>query len=313
MLYYKPKACYAFVLFTYIDRSNSISSRLGVPATIDFDNTILEAVTVPEVVPAIIYHHLKITHIMARISKLLGQNIKSSSGLQRDVIPNIRVFDEELDLLLAQHASSWEPETKIMLISVQLKLYSFAFLHEVDKLPHESQVMHDSFAEVCVSAYKAVMELVVIANSRSKYATFWPAHIWSCLIYAAMFLLRLGEYSQIYKFEEARIRSALATLKVLFAEQSTRNDDHMSRVCAVIEYLSKESWTDIRRRRPVKFQSRMASNLPLDTVWHAKERFNMGRQDQLSNNDVPMLEMENWMLPFWDDTSYPLDALDFGI
>lgn len=96
MLYYKPKACYAFVLFTYIDRSNSISSRLGVPATIDFDNTILEAVTVPEVVPAIIYHHLKITHIMARISKLLGQNIKSSSGLQRDVIPNIRVFDENL-------------------------------------------------------------------------------------------------------------------------------------------------------------------------------------------------------------------------
>jgi hypothetical protein len=45
----------------------------------------------------------------------------------------------------------------------------------------------------------------------------------------------------------------------------------------------------------------MSSNLVFDTVWHAKERFNLEKGKQLQNSDMSLLDMENWMLSYWEE------------
>lgn len=297
------------------DRSTSISGTLGIPATISCDSAILQAIGSSGSIPTAIYHQLQITNIKDRVCRLLGQSHQTSSGLHTDPIPLVRILNEELNALVSQQGASWEPETKIIFIGAQLRLYSFAFLQDIIEVPNAGPPRGNASAEFCTSAYLAAIELTAIVSSRSWGAIFWTSEIWSCIIFSVMFLLRLGERSQIYGLEEASIRSATAQLRNLIAENSTRQDDHLSRVCAIIDYLSKDDCANSPNGHPLKFCSRMSSNLVFDTVWHAKERFNLARGTQLPDSDMSLADMENWMLSYWgEEQGFPeVESSGWGI
>lgn len=261
------------------------------------------------------YHQLQIANVKDRVSRLLGQNDQSCSGLHPDPIPLIRILNEELNALVSQQGASWEPEIKVIFIGARLRLYSFAFLQDIIEVPISGPARGSASAEFCASAYSAAMELTAIASSRSSGAIFWTAEIWSCIIYSAMFLLRLGERFQVYGLEEVNIRSAITQLRSLVAENSRGQDDHLSRVCAIIDYLSKDDYANSPSGRPLKFSSRMSSTLVFDTVWHAKERFHLARGTQLPNSDMSLLDMENWMLSYWgEEQGFPeVEGSGWGI
>ncbi|OBT68086.1 hypothetical protein VE03_01510 [Pseudogymnoascus sp. 23342-1-I1] len=282
--------------------NHSVSGMIGVPATITCDHAILEAMGGSSAsIPATIYHQLQIANVKDRVSRLLGQNNQSSSGLQPDPTPFIRILNEELDMLASQQEANWEPEIKITFICARLRLYSFAFLQDIIEEPDAGLTRDSARTEFCLSAYLAAMGLTTIASSRSPKAMFWTAEIWTCIVYATMFLLRLWERSKIYGLDETSIRSAVTQLRGLIAENSKEYDDHLARVCAIIDYLSKDGCADIPLRRPLKFHSRLSSNLVLDTVWHAKERFNLAKGNQPPNDDMSMLDVENWMLSYFEE------------
>lgn len=77
--------------------------------------------------------------------------------------------------------------------------------------------------------------------------------------YAAVLLLRLGEHPQIYGLEEASIRSAVSKLRYLIAENSRGQDDHPSRVCAIINYPRSDSFADSPYGHPLEFHPQMRS------------------------------------------------------
>ncbi|KAK9327201.1 hypothetical protein V1520DRAFT_62955 [Lipomyces starkeyi] len=294
--------------------NHNVSGTLGVPATIACDNAILEAMGSSASIPAPMYHQLQIAKVKDRVSRLLGQDDQSCSGLHPDPIPLIRILNEEFNALASQQGASWEPEIKVIFICARLRLFSFAFLQDILEVPGAGLARGSASAEFCTSAYSAAMELTTIATSRPSSAIFWTAEIWACIIYAAMFLLRLGERSQVYGLDDASIRSAISQLRGLVADNSIGHDDHLSRVCAIIDYLSKDGCAHSPRGRPLKFYSRMSSNLVFDTVWHAKERFNLAKGNQIPNSDINLakgnqipnsdmfpLDMENWMLSYLEE------------
>lgn len=288
---------------------------IGVPATVSCDHAILEVMGSSGSVPETIYHQLQIANAKDRVSRLLGQNNQSSSGLRQDPTPFIRILNEELDMLASQQEANWEPEIKITFICARLRLYSFAFLQDIIEEPDVGATRVSARTEFSTLAYLAAMELTAIASSRSSKAIFWTAETWACIVYAAMFLLRLWERSKIYGLEETSIRSAVTQLRSLIAENSREHDDHLARVCAIIDYLSRDGCADTPLRRPLKFHSRLSSNLVFDTVWHAKERFNLAKANQLPNDDMPSIDMEDWMLSYFEEEQgFPLaEGLGWGI
>ena len=306
---------YLYLIWLLTNWSTSVSSMIGVPATVSCDHAIIEVMGSSALVPETIHHQLQIANAKDRVSRLLGQNNQLSSGLRQDPTPFIRILNEELDLLASQQRANWGPEIKITFICARLRLYSFAFLQDIIEEPDVEITRVSARTEFSTSAYLAATELTTIASSRSSKAIFWTAEIWACIVYAAMFLLRLWERSKIYGLEETSIRSAVTQLRSLIAENSRENDDHLARVCAIIDYLSRDGYADIPLRRPLKFHSRLSSNLVFDTVWHAKERFNLAKANQLPNDDMSAINMEDWMLSYFEEEQgFPMaEGLGWGI
>ena len=58
----------------------------------------------------------------------------------------------------------------------------------------------------------------------------------------------------------------------LLRSGSRDKDDHLSRSCAVIDHLSRIGWNQ-SNLASVNVQSRMAANLSVSPIWHARGRF----------------------------------------
>jgi hypothetical protein len=56
-------------------------------------------------------------------------------------------------------------------------------------------------------------------------------------------------------------------------------DDHFTRVCAIIEYLSKTSGEARKGDLALIVKSRMSANLLWDAAWRAKDRFSQSVKD----------------------------------
>ncbi len=274
---------------------------MGVPATVVLDSTILEALNKTALsIPRVLHHLLQISHLNARVSKLLGNNENANSGLLPQPLPIIRTLNEEFSVLYSHYyESDFASTTKILFHSACLKLFSFALI--------DDRLSSSGATEVSILAYHTSMNLVAAASTASPSNAFWTNDVWSSLVYTALFLLRLGEYSHICGLDEAQIRLSISQLRSLFAGNSRDSDDHMSRVCAIIDYLSLSDWSEPQSRRPVMFQSRMAASLALDTTWHAKERFRqtMERSHEAFESEKRIgLVSQQLTVPSWEEMAF---------
>jgi hypothetical protein len=129
-----------------------------------------------------------------------------------------------------------------------------------------SEKYHQFFAH----AYLTAMSLLQSALQSSAELPYWPEHQSRYILDAVLFLLKLIECS--YEFvDEAAARNVISQIWQLFCSRSKAEDDHMSRFCAIIEYLSRNRSN--KERPSVKIRSRVAGNLTIDSAWRARDRF----------------------------------------
>ncbi|KAJ5948237.1 Transcriptional regulatory protein LEU3 [Penicillium verhagenii] len=234
------------------------------------DHSIVEALgPKPSWLPDTIYHQLHIAHQGYRFCNVLGNNETTSTGLLPRPAPLIQMFDGELRAQDTRFASIWKTSDHIFFMATKLQLYSFtltpAGLEAADDI-----LSPDISREFFAHAYLTAMRLLQTALRSSAELPYWPEHQTRYILDAVLFLLKLIECS--YEFvDEAAARNVISQIWQLLRGRSKAEEDHMSRFCAIIEYLSRNC---LKKKIPwIKITSRVAGNLTIDSAWRARDRF----------------------------------------
>ncbi|KAJ5116724.1 Transcriptional regulatory protein LEU3 [Penicillium angulare] len=245
-----------------------MSTRFGLPAISVADHSILEAMAnKPAWLPDTLYHQLHIAYQGSRICSVLGNCEITATGLLPSPAPIIQMFDTELRAQEARFASSWKNNEYIFFLATKLHLYSFA----LSTTGLESSNSAERRTETFSHAYLTAMNLLQSALDLSAEQTYWTQHQLRNIVDAVYFLLKLGGAS--YEFvDEAAAKNVIGQVWQLLRSRSQSEDDHASRVCSVIEYLSHKHWKR-EAHASVSVKSRMAGNLTIDSVWCARDRF----------------------------------------
>ncbi|KAK9342819.1 hypothetical protein V1522DRAFT_415055 [Lipomyces starkeyi] len=108
--------------------NQSISARLGIPATIRPDHAVMQALNDDDFCNPTFRHLLELAHKEATFSELLGQNVATADGLTSDPIPVIQATDLEIEQFEMKNKSTWTTGVERSLLGTKLRLYSYAFL-----------------------------------------------------------------------------------------------------------------------------------------------------------------------------------------
>lgn len=200
------------------------------------------------------------------------------------------MFDTDLRIHETRF-SNWPCMENALLLGSRLQLYSYILLaNETTGGPtsptHPSSV--DRHTELLVQAYSTAIRLLQIAGSPDPGFSYWTSISQGYVIYAVIFLLKLLTYPLSGTFiNEVAARNAISQSWELLHASSRVEGDHMSRVCAAIQYLSKEEWcrTEVRDGGPaLRVRSRMAGNIFIDAMWCAKGRFSREVRERYPND-----------------------------
>jgi hypothetical protein len=98
-------------------------------------------------------------------------------------------------------------------------------------------------------------------------------HMWFCIIHAVLFLLRISRSSHRHLIDEATAQNAISQTWAMLKKSSEMEGDSSTRVCAIIEYVSKAEWS---KDAPMLTRSRIGGNFVVDvlilgTARHKKE------------------------------------------
>ncbi|KAJ5261282.1 Transcriptional regulatory protein LEU3 [Penicillium angulare] len=245
-----------------------MSTRFGLPTMAGTDHSILEALAnKPAWLPDVMHHQLHIAYQGSRLCNVLGNCEMTADGLLPNPAPIIQMFDTELRAQEARFASCWRNNEYIFFLATKLQLYSFALSTTGLELTNSAERR----TEIYSHAYLTAMNLLQSALDLSTELPYWSEHQLRNVIDAVYFLLKLGGAS--YEFvDEAAAKNTVGQVWQLLRSRSQTEDDHVSRVCSVIEYLSQNPWKR-ESNVSVKIKSRMAGNLAIDSVWCARNRF----------------------------------------
>ncbi|TAQ84353.1 hypothetical protein B7494_g7318 [Chlorociboria aeruginascens] len=291
-----------------------LSSRLGVPSTVVVDNSILSALTTrPSWLPAVLEQHLKIEHQSFQFCHTLGHNQLTTTGLLPDPASVIRMFDTYLHALEVQSGSEWTMSSEMAFLKAKLQLYSFVGTDNTSESTSASASglalgMSDILAQACLSAVK----IIQIACNSAAETLLWTSNDRASILYAVFFLIKLSTSPQHHFLDQITTRNSISQVWNLYHGSSHTKEDHASRVCAVIEFLSKKNETEGKKGSSVNVESRMAANLLIDAVWRARERFSKGVRDSrpldytAAEGDMSYL----FEMDFQMNSSYPEGIFD---
>lgn len=254
---------------------------MGIPATVRPDKSVLDAVALPPTwLSETFCQQLQVAYQAHKFSITLGHHETTTTGLLPQAIPVIKMFDSNLRMNEARF-SYWPPMELAMLLGSRLQLYSYILSSneptEVNASPPISSYV-DRNTEVLVQAYSTAIRLLQIAGSADADFYYWTSLCKGYVIYSIFFLLKLltDPHSETF-IDEIAARNVINQSWELLQADSRAEDDHMSRACAAIQYLTKEDRgrAEASLGRPtLRVRSRMAGNLYVDAVWRAKGRFN---------------------------------------
>lgn len=232
--------------------------------------------------PLVLTHHLRIAFMSYKISQSLGNSITSLSGLLKDRGHVINLFETDIEALQARDGLNWSTIREVCFLCVKLYLYSFTLKYQ-DETENKSELWastSSSSPDILSRAYTTAVNVIQITTSKPAEAQYWTHHVYHCLIYAILFLLKLRSTSffQTNLIDSASAQNAISQGWSFLRGKSLMADDHLSRLSAIIEYLSKsgEKHSD---PLSVSVQSRMTANLVYDGVWSARQRFSQGVRD----------------------------------
>lgn len=290
--------------------NQSISARLGLPATVSPDHTILEALSSDDTkVPIKLRIILDLAYKELIFSNLLGHNINSPDGLSPDPIPLIQAFDSELDQLEMRYRSNWDPALERSLLAARLRLYSFALPRAAkgstrNKAGPTISTTHSGFQSLASSylakSYSLSMRLLEAScppgtsnpdttgsqppNGHSQAASSNLAHFWTSwdsanFVLATLILLQIKRRWH-FNPEDAAATNAISRAWSLLSACSVAEGDHYNRVCDIIEYVSKLDWPHHPSSRPepsLTMSSRMGTSIQWDLIRRARRRYGDGK------------------------------------
>jgi len=181
----------------------------------------------------------------------------------------------------ARFSSAWPKKDYIAFLGCKLLIYSFALAANDPDADDDS--LHTEFSSHWpVQAYLTATSILQTASSMRAEIPFATIYLRRCLVNAVFFLLKLTGYKQHHFVDEVTVRNSINQGWDILKSCSVMENDHMSRVCAVIEYLSNGDWMQgqLQIQSSVSIKARMAANLSVDAVWRARDRFSQSVRDQ---------------------------------
>jgi hypothetical protein len=182
------------------------------------------------------------------------------------------MFASQFRSLETELRSNWSYLTQIMFWRAELQLYSFV-------LPTEGSIKSGEIALV-TGSLETLSRGCIVAISLIHAATSLPDSnsTWTNVVrigvgYAVFFLLKVSSSPELQIVEPAVIRNSITQAWSFLHNGSEMEYDHFTRVCAIIEYLSKTSRDAQKGDLSLTVQSRMSANLMWDAAWRAKDRF----------------------------------------
>jgi hypothetical protein len=160
----------------------------------------------------------------------------------------------------------------VILLGSKLQLYSFVLsVKQTDENLSSSSI--DAGTEILARAYQTAIRLLQTAESQGLEICYWTSLSWSYIFYSVIFLLKLIGYRSCHFVDEVITRNIITQTWELVKSCSQEDGDHMSRVCAVIHYLSTEERDQVDGKPSLEVHSRMSANIHTDATWRAKKRF----------------------------------------
>lgn len=255
------------------NRSSRLSSHLGNPATIQPDSFVLGTVAMsPARIPRVLQHYLRIAHLSQQVCQTLGNYPMTPTGLHPSPLAMMSVFELQFRSLETQIRSDWSHLTQVMFWRAELQLYSFTFPPRVSDVVDKTALDTGSLTALsrgCIAASSLIHAAVSLPDEHST----WTNVVRIGVGYAVFFLLKISSSPELQIMEPSTARNSISKAWSLLHNGSEIEHDHFSRVCAIIEYLSKTSRDAQNGNLSLTVSSRMSANLLWDAAWRAKERF----------------------------------------
>lgn len=211
-------------------------------------------------------------HLSGKFCSILGNHELSSTGLLPNPATLIQMFDVELRTHEAQLASTWSRSDYTFFLATKLHLYTFA-LTDPAMTGADGSLTGGLHSEFLVHAYLAAMSLLQSAVDSVAELRYWSIYRGRDLVDAVFFLLKL------VGVDTTQARDMIHKIWELLRGLSRVEDDHIARVCAIIEYLSRSRGND-KDQASLKVRSRMTANLIMDAVCRARDRFSQSVKAQ---------------------------------
>lgn len=189
------------------------------------------------------------------------------------------MFDEDLRIAETRFESTLPPMELVMLLGARVSLYSFALAAgEGGESPTLNSIKVDT--KILSQAYVTVMQLLKVAVSPDAGLIYWTAPCLSYIYFSVFFLLKLFKYPSHSFVDEVAARNIINQTWEQLKSCSTGEGDHMSRICAIIQFLGTGAESQVRSGPQLLVKSRMGANIYRDAVWRAKKRFSLAVQEQ---------------------------------
>jgi hypothetical protein len=251
--------------------------------------------------------YLQIAHISSRYSTLLGQYEHDSTGLLPDPLPIVRTLDTELGIFQARNALTWSPTVEITFLGARLNLYSYA-LADITLKSASASRRGEADAEYVPLSFMAATRLLHLACSFPDEVRLGTLHMRFSVIYAVLFLLRISRSEHRHLIDETAAQNAISQTWAMLKNSSEVEGDVLTRVCAIIEYVSKADWS---KDAPMPTRSRMGANFVVDVLILGTARHKKEAQEKQSQT-LDELEMAGDIdaggylsqFPEWGDTDF---------
>ncbi|KAF2728823.1 hypothetical protein EJ04DRAFT_448539 [Polyplosphaeria fusca] len=266
-----------------------VSTYMGIPAMVQPEQSILEAATSqPSWLPDTLFFQLQIARYGIQLCNTLGNSDLTASGLLPNSAPYLRTYEAELRLLEMQHSKRWPKQDFVNFLGCKLIIYGFGVT--ASNLPddsgdgqgysgHTSRLDAQHWAEQAFLASSVIVQSACSMKDTMMYST---VYVQRWVANAVGYLLRLIIYPQSQQHDEVAIRNGINQGWELLKTCSIKENDHMSRVCAIISYLSGESMKKdpLQQHVVARTQSRMGANMFSDMVNIARGRWSQHLRDK---------------------------------
>ena len=223
-------------------------------------------------IPLVLEHQLRIAIDSAKVSTILGQHESTASGLLPNPFPVIRLLDNCFTALETRYSTCWSFETEISFLKAKLQLYSFAIFRDDSDSVSEFNQTHET-PEFITLSHSAATCLICKICSSTEEIPFWTSNIYKSVFYAVFVLLKICELLEENTTEYNAARDCISQVYKLLRSRSQFVHDQVSRVCDIIEYLSRNDRNKLDHNPTYKVRSRMAANVVFETIARAKQRF----------------------------------------